>query len=40
MPIGEKLARADFVIDTTGADADTYRQVVEVWERLRAETRH
>ena len=38
LPIEEKAERADYVIDTSGSLADTDRQVVEVWERLRAES--
>jgi dephospho-CoA kinase len=37
LPIGVKAERADYVIDTSGPLADTDRQVVEVFERLRAE---
>jgi dephospho-CoA kinase len=36
-PIDVKAGRADYVSETSGALADTDRQVVEVWERLRAE---
>jgi dephospho-CoA kinase len=38
LPIGEKTKRADYVIDTSGPLGDTDRQVVEVWERVRAES--
>jgi dephospho-CoA kinase len=37
LPIEEKTRRADYVIDTSSTPALTDRQVVEVWERLRAE---
>jgi dephospho-CoA kinase len=37
LPIDVKAERADYVIDTSGPLADTDRQVVEVFERLRAE---
>ncbi len=37
LPIEEKAKRADYVIDTSGSLTDTDRQVVEVWERLRAD---
>lgn len=33
MAPGDRLARADAVIDTNGAEADTDRQVEEVWRR-------
>jgi dephospho-CoA kinase len=36
-PLAEKAARADFVIDTSGAFAETERQAEEVLETLRAE---
>jgi dephospho-CoA kinase len=36
-PIDAKAGRADYVIDTSGPLTDTDRQVVEVFERLRAE---
>jgi dephospho-CoA kinase len=36
LPIDDKVARADFVIDTASSVEETNRQVVEVWERLRA----
>ena len=35
LPIAEKAARADYVIDTSSATADTDRRVIDVWERLR-----
>lgn len=34
MPVEEKMAYADFLIDTSGSLADTERQVQEVWEKL------
>jgi len=34
MPVEEKIAYADFLIDTSGSLGDTERQVQEVWERL------
>ena len=37
LPIDDKVRRADFVIDTSGSVAETNRQVVEVFERLKAE---
>jgi len=37
LPIEEKAGLADYVIDTSGSLTDTDRQVVEVWERIRAE---
>jgi dephospho-CoA kinase len=37
IPVAQKASRADYVIDTSGAPADTDRQVIEVFERLRAE---
>jgi len=36
LPIEDKPARADFVIDTSGSIEETDRQVLAVWERLRA----
>lgn len=36
LPIDKKARAADYVIDTSGTTADTDRQVIEVWERLRA----
>jgi dephospho-CoA kinase len=36
MPIDEKRALADLVIDNDGAFADTRRQVEEVWTRVRS----
>jgi dephospho-CoA kinase len=38
IPLGLKADRADYVIDTSGSLDDTHRQVIEVWERLRAES--
>jgi dephospho-CoA kinase len=35
MPIDEKRARADDVIDTSGTEADTDRQVDDLWKRLK-----
>jgi dephospho-CoA kinase len=35
MPIEEKRARADYVIDNSGSLADTERQARELYERLR-----
>ena len=40
IPIDQKRAGADYVIDTSGELADTDRQVVEIWERLRRRARH
>jgi dephospho-CoA kinase len=37
LPVEEKRHRADYVVDTSGSKADTDRQVIEVWERLRAD---
>lgn len=37
LPIGDKVRRADYVIDTSGSLANTDRQVIEVYERLKAE---
>jgi dephospho-CoA kinase len=34
-PAGEKAARADFVIDTTGSEAETDRQVENILSELR-----
>ena len=34
MPIDDKAARADYVIETSGSFADTDRQVRQVWARL------
>ena len=39
LPIDLKIRRATYVIDTSGTPAATDRQVVEVWEKLRAEAR-
>jgi len=36
LPIEDKVARADFVIDTSRSIEETDRQVVDVWERLRS----
>jgi dephospho-CoA kinase len=36
LPIGEKARRADYLIDTSGSVQETDRQVLEVWEKLRA----
>jgi dephospho-CoA kinase len=38
MPDAEKAARADFVIENTGELAELRAQVVEIWERLKAES--
>ena len=35
LPIDEKVSRADFVIDTSAAVADTNRQVLDLYTRLR-----
>ncbi len=35
MPVEEKKAYADFLIDTSGSLADTERQVEDVWQKLR-----
>jgi dephospho-CoA kinase len=37
LPIHEKTRRADYVIETSGTTADTDRQVIEVWEKLKGE---
>jgi dephospho-CoA kinase len=37
LPIADKIGRADYVIRTDGEHTDTDRQVVEIFERLRAE---
>jgi dephospho-CoA kinase len=37
LPIEEKRRLADYVVDTGGTVEETDRQVVEVWDRLRAE---
>ena len=34
LPIEEKRRKADYVIDTSGTEADTDRRVIEVWKRL------
>lgn len=34
MPIGEKIARADYTIDSSGTPDDTLRQTRQVWENL------
>lgn len=34
MPMGEKLARADFVVDNRGSLEDTRRQVENIWGQL------
>jgi dephospho-CoA kinase len=39
MPVEEKLAYADYVIDNSGSLAGTRRQVEAVWEALRAAAR-
>ena len=39
MPLAEKVARADWVIDNTGAPEATRRQVGRVWEALRTRER-
>ncbi len=39
MPIGEKIAFADFVIRNEGPLEDTKRQVEEVWRKLKEEQR-
>jgi dephospho-CoA kinase len=36
LPIDEKVREADYVIDTSRTREATDRQVIEVWERLRA----
>jgi dephospho-CoA kinase len=38
MPDAEKAARADFVIENTGGLPELRERVVEIWERLRAES--
>jgi dephospho-CoA kinase len=38
MPLSEKLAKADLVIDNDGSLQDTQRRVREVWETLSGET--
>jgi dephospho-CoA kinase len=38
LPIAHKRAQADYVIDTSGDAEETERQVVEIWERLQAES--
>jgi dephospho-CoA kinase len=38
IPIDEKRRRADYVIDTSGPEADTDRQIAEVWQRLREDS--
>lgn len=38
MPDAEKAARADFVIENTGDVAALRERVVEIWERLKAES--
>ena len=35
MPVEEKKAYADFLIDTSGSLADTERRVEDVWQKLR-----
>jgi hypothetical protein len=35
MPIEEKAAKADLVIDTSGTFDETTRQIREVWTKLR-----
>jgi dephospho-CoA kinase len=35
LPIGDKVARADYVIDTSGTVESTDQQVVDVWESLK-----
>lgn len=37
LPIAEKVRQAHYVIDTSGPTSETDRQVVEVWEKLKAE---
>ncbi len=39
MPIEEKMRLADFVVDTSGAAAETERHVADVWEELRVKNR-
>ncbi len=39
MPLAEKVARADWVIDNTGTPEAARRQVERVWEALRAKGR-
>jgi dephospho-CoA kinase len=36
MPLEEKRRYADYVIDTSGAEADTLRQVEEVYNLLQS----
>ena len=36
LPIGDKVAQADYVIDTSGTLADTKAGVHAVWEALQA----
>ena len=37
IPLGEKIKRADFVIDNNRTIKETERQVIKVWERLKEE---
>lgn len=39
LPIDEKVRRADYVIRTDGSIAETNRQVIAIWEALRAAPR-
>lgn len=38
LPVADKAARADFRIDTSGSVEQTNDQLVEVWEKLKAES--
>jgi dephospho-CoA kinase len=38
IPDGEKAARADYVIDNAGTEADLHSQTAALWQRLKAES--
>jgi dephospho-CoA kinase len=40
MPVSEKAARADYIIDASGSLDDAARQVADLWNRLTSSVAH